>query len=194
MPQSAIMTVGFCQRWLNKAARYDDRTLDGAFDKFFSLFVAFNRLYSHISATSGRVVKGDRRQATEAFASIIGTDRLLEALLRNGGEVDLRTMRELIRPGGRFYLISDGTTDQPNVIRNEDLYRRLDDRSDSIKVRAALEYVYLVRCNMFHGSKDFDRAQLEIIQPATRCLARIIEAGLRIVDPTSVQPGTSVTK
>jgi len=186
MPQSPVMTARFCRRWLEKASRCDDQTLDGAFDKFFSAFVAFNRLYSHVSVHSGRVIKGDRKQATDGFANVVGSQRLLTALAENGGAADLATLRELIRPDGPFYLISDGTTDQPDATRNRALHERLNDPSASTKVKAILEYLYLVRCNMFHGSKDFDNSQLQIIQPATRCLIRIVEAGLRFVDATAV--------
>jgi hypothetical protein len=155
MPQSAAMTVRFCRRWLEKASLYDDQTLDGAFDKFFSVFVAFNRLYSHVSLHSGQVIKGDQRQATDAFASTVGSRQLLTALGNNGGAADLATLAELIRPGGSFYLISDGTRDQPDLTRNRDLHQRLNDSSAATKVKAVLEYLYLVRCNMFHGSEGF---------------------------------------
>jgi len=186
VPPSAAMTVRFCRRWLDKAAQYDDRTLEGAFDKFFSVFVAFNRLYSHVCIHSGQVIKGDRKQATEAFASIVGSDRLLATLGDSGGSVDLETLGDLIGPGGSFYLISDGTTDQPDVARNRELRQRLQSSSAVTKVKAVLEYLYLVRCNMFHGSKDFDNQQLRIIQPATRCLERIVHAGLSFVEENAV--------
>lgn len=171
------MTIQFCERWLQKAAEYDDQTLTGAFDKFFSLFVAFNRLYSHICIQSGRAIKGDRKQATAGFASVVGAQRLVAAL-DNGGSQDVTILGDLIQPGGPFYLISDGSQGQPDVARNRQLYERLRGPNPANRARAVLEYLYLIRCNMFHGSKDFDNKQLQIIQPATRCLERIVRAGL----------------
>ena len=48
MPPSSAWTRAFCERWLMKAAEYDENTLIDVFDKFFSTFVAFNRLYSRM--------------------------------------------------------------------------------------------------------------------------------------------------
>lgn len=186
MPSSAAQTIRFCERWLQKAAHYDDQTLDGAFDKFFSVFVAFNRLYSHVCLRSGRVIKGDRNQATRGFVSIVGSQRLLAALGDSGGPQDLTTLADLIAPGGPFYLISDGITDQPDVSRNREVHQRLQSPSAATRATAVLEYLYLVRCNMFHGSKDFDNRQLQIIQPATRCLERIVRSGLRFAEENAV--------
>ena len=35
----------FCTNWLEKAQMYDVHNLQGSFDKFFTLFVVYNRLY-----------------------------------------------------------------------------------------------------------------------------------------------------
>ena len=185
VPSSPTMTIQFCERWLQKAAEYDDQTLIGAFDKFFSLFVAFNRLYSHICIQSGRTIKGDRKQATNGFANIVGTQRLVEAL-DNGGSQDVTILGDLIQPGGSFYLISDWDSGQPDVARNRQLYEQLRGPNPANRARAVLKYLYLIRCNMFHGSKDFDNKQLEIIRPATRCLERIVRAGLRFMRNNAV--------
>lgn len=144
------MTIQFCERWLQKAAEYDDQTLTGAFDKFFSLFVAFNRLYSHICIQSGRAIKGDRKQATDGFVSIVGAQRLVAAL-DNGGSHDVTILADLIRPEGPFYLISDGSRDQPDVARNQQLYERLRGPNPANRARAVTEYLYLIPAIEGHG-------------------------------------------
>ena len=35
----------FCQNWIEKAEAYNDNNLQDVFDKFFTLFVVYNRLY-----------------------------------------------------------------------------------------------------------------------------------------------------
>ena len=35
----------FCNNWLQKANNIDSSNLQGAFDKFFTLYVVYNRLY-----------------------------------------------------------------------------------------------------------------------------------------------------
>ena len=64
MTHSAEFTQRFCRRWIEKADNYDDKSLDGVFDKFFSLYVAFNRLYSHLDLRFNGGRKGDKEQAT----------------------------------------------------------------------------------------------------------------------------------
>jgi hypothetical protein len=172
------MTNRFCCRWLDKAAQHDDTSLDGAFDRFFSAFVAFNRLYSHLNVTAAHPVRGDRQQATRRIVSIVGAQALLQALREDGREDDIRTLAALIGPGGGFYLISERSVDRPNWTRNQDLLDRLQSESPSTKMEALLEYLYQVRCNMFHGAKDFEQRQLQLVQPATRCLESVVRAGL----------------
>ena len=168
-------TMRFCERWLAKAALCDSTSVDGAFDRFFSLFVAFNRLYSDLAAHSGR--HGDRWQATTGFLRNVGTAELHRALEAGGGH-DLRILAGLIGPNGGFYVAAQQNADAPDMGRNQRLYASLRRGSPFQRVKAALDYLYLVRCNMFHGHKDFDYAQLQIIQPSARCLERVVRAGL----------------
>jgi len=183
---SSAFTAGFCERWLEKASDYDDSSLDGAFDRFFSLFVAFSRLYSHFAVRSGCTYEGDRRQATACFARAMGEGDLAPALEADGGRDDMRTLADLIAPGGGFYVASKRNAGGPDPDRNRLLNSALCRGNASQRVMGLLCYLYLVRCNMFHGHKDFDNAQLRIIQPSARCLERIVRAGL---DKVRADPG-----
>ena len=44
----------------------------------------------------------------------------------------------------------------------------------TIKARAILDFIYSIRCNMFHGHKGFNEVQVEILRPAIIILQRII--------------------
>ena len=175
---NAEMTKRFCRRWRDKADQYDDTSLDGVFDRFFSDFVAFNRLYTHLNQHAARQVTGDRKQATSRFASVVGADHLLQAIRAGGREDDISRLATLIEPGGGFYLISEHSVDRPDRERNQDLLDRLRGDNPRKKIEALLEYLYQVRCNMFHGAKDFEHRQLQLLQPATRCLECLVRAGL----------------
>jgi hypothetical protein len=39
----------FCNRWIEKALSYQSNELEDLFDRFFTLFVAYNRIYSAVS-------------------------------------------------------------------------------------------------------------------------------------------------
>lgn len=178
MAPTPASTMRFCWRWLAKAQQYDLSSLDGAFDRFFSLFVVHNRLYSHMARVLGQPAGGDRKSATRLFARAVGHEVLRTALTEDEGQSDIQRLGQLIDPDGPFYLISTKGTDEPDADRNRDLRRRLECNEAKTKVEAVLEYLYLIRCNMFHGEKDFDNSQLAIIQPATRVLERVVRAGL----------------
>jgi len=177
MVSSTASTKRFCQRWVGKAPAYNDCSLDEAFDKFFSLFVAFNRLYSHMARSRGQPQAPDRTAATELFALAIGHEALHNALLE--ADDDVKDLRNLIRPDGPFYLISDRGQDEPNVKQNRQLYEDLASANSAVAMKAVLTFLYQLRCNMFHGSKDFENQQLEIIRPANRVLDCVVREGLR---------------
>jgi hypothetical protein len=176
MTNRAELTRRFCERWLQKATVYDTAQLQDAFDKFFTLFVAFNRLYFHTAQVAGRDgTREDRRNATRFFPKVVGHQRIFQAIMSDDGK-DLQIMRQLIGPEGSFFLIA-ADRDTPHSVQNDDLYRRLGNDSPCIVVEALLEYIYQVRCNMFHGEKSFEDQQLILLLPCLRSLERVIRAG-----------------
>lgn len=180
-------TLAFSMRWISKARLYNSRSLEDAFDRYFSLFVAFNRLYSHLNRHAAHPTTGDRAQATSGFLSALGARRLLLAVEGNGGAADIELLRRLIDPtAGEFFLISDTRHDLPDSLKNQELFDNLGAQSSTTRANAVLTYLYLVRCNMFHGAKDFERRQLRIIEPATRVLQRVVGAGLAFVGEDAV--------
>lgn len=185
----AEITRRFCERWLRKAARYDSSQLDGAFDKFFTLFVAFNKLYFHTALVSGQPDQGDRAMATRLFPQAIGHELLWQKLVTEGGIADVQTLARLIGPDGSFFLISSADPDTPDLERNANLHRRLLSESPRVAVEAVLEYLYQVRCNMFHGRKGFETRQLQLLRPCLRCLEHIVVAGLERTSSVAQQLG-----
>lgn len=179
-------TRRFCERWLGKAALCNPNRLDGAFDKFFTLFVAFNRLYLHTAQIAGQHARqsdpGDRAMATQLFPQAIGHEILWQKLVKGRGIADVQTLAELIGPNGPFFVTFSAHRDTPEPEKDADLRRRLLDVSPRIAVEAVLEYLYGVRCNMFHGRKGFQPRQLELLRPCLRCLERIVVAGLGRID------------
>lgn len=182
MALSREFTLRFCRRWVDKANQCNCTGLDGAFDRFFSLIVAFNRLYSYVSLSSRNSSGRDQHEATVVFPREVGSGRLLAALIEDEGSKDLRVLARLIAPGGQFYLHSDRRTGRRDEASDQQLHDDLGSSDNTTKVKAVLKFLYLVRCNMFHGRKDFDDKQLQIIEPATRCLMRVVHAGIDFVE------------
>ncbi len=178
LSNQADMTRRFCERWLRKAAQYKSSRLDGAFDKFFTLFVAFNRLYVHAVQIAGYHAgqrdPGDRAMATQLFPQAIGHEILWQKLVKGKGIADVQTLAKLIGPDGPFFVTFSARRNTPQPEMDANLRRRLLDDSPRIAVEAVLEYLYGVRCNMFHGRKGLEPRQLELLRPCLRCLERIV--------------------
>jgi len=168
-------TADFCKRWLCKAHRCDLSDLGGAFDRFVSLFIAFNGLFSHFGLRSR--CRGDRRQATSCFRTAVGEAALLAALREDGGK-DMQALAALIGVGGDFFVCTDGHH-QPDDEADERLKAHLTEGSPTQQVDAMLNYIYSVRCNMFHGHKAFVDSQLRMLRPLCRCLERVVLVGLQ---------------
>lgn len=170
-------TREFCKHWLVKAENYVPSQLQDAFDKFFTLFVAFNRLYVYTAIVANQPNAREWRKVQRIFPEIIGHEILWRALTSPPND-DLALMRDLIGPNGYFFLISGADANTPNQEANSDLHRRLGDQSACVAVEALLEYLYKVRCNMFHGTKAYHIEQLQLLEPCNRYLARIISTAL----------------
>lgn len=51
----------------------------------------------------------------------------------------------------------------------------LESRGHGQRAEAVLEALYAIRCNMFHGQKGFEVAQLALLRPAIVLLESIVE-------------------
>jgi hypothetical protein len=67
---------------------------------------------------------------------------------------------------GRFSLKLDPVTGDRRPAKDRQLLTALESRSRNQKAKAVLETLYSIRCNMFHGQKDFQLHQLALLRPA----------------------------
>lgn len=182
LPEETERTIAFCNRWLQKSASYQQpNSVNDAYDRFISIFVAFNRLYWHVAvSTKLRGENGDRQQAKTVFPRVVGFGTLAAAL-RDPDESDVEKLRALIGPEGKFYVIPRGASFEPDAEANKALVENLEvSRPDDLFVPAAIELLYQLRCNLLHGRKDLnDPAQLDILEPASRLLGKVVAVGLR---------------
>jgi len=171
----------FCERWLQKAREYQGRNLLECFDKFFTIFIAYNRLYAELTyslARKGKVrLQGhsmpDARAAKEFVHQYLGTSHIWLNLQNDRAcREAIETIDELI--DHRVFAIKlDRLRGEPR--RQEDL-RLLDGlRSNDQfrKVAAVLDIIYSIRCNMFHGHKGFHEVQTQILIPVTILLEKM---------------------
>ena len=175
----------FCNDWLSKAKEYDDQSLEGCYDKFFTLFVVFNRLYAEatfelarrqvITIQANRPLP-DRKGATEYTLLFVGQDdfdQLIEEQLAS----EVAELTRLIEDE-HFHIKLSAPNGDPQREKDQSLLRDLRSRGKT-RALAVLDVVYSIRCNLFHGHKAFQQVQAELLRPAIRVVYQVVHALLR---------------
>lgn len=173
----------FYESWLTKANDYSIDSLTEAFDRFFTLYVVFNRLYAEAAFRLARrgLINFDSRDrfpdskaSQEYLLQYLGASALIDAL--EGHEPTrsaLESMRHLLRQG-HFAFKLDIVTGVAQPDCDRELLSNLESRNRSRRAKAVLEMLYAIRCNMFHGHKGFEPLQLEVLRPTTVLLEKTI--------------------
>ncbi|WP_156965980.1 hypothetical protein [Paraburkholderia bannensis] len=182
----------FCDRWISKADAYRSDNLEDLFDRFFTLFVAYNRLYSasaelyRATFDPRQILKfhGDRQEATSVMARLIRQSRFSDAVWENPAIADsCKAISELLL-NRQFFLHSVRGTKEPDYARDA----RLADGLQRHSVLAVLECLYQIRCNIFHGEKEFVPRQAQLLAPAIVLLESIVRLGREVLREVSNIP------
>lgn len=168
----------FCERWIDKANTYRSNSLEDLFDRFFTLFVAYNRFYSaaaelHRAALEPRQAQfsqGDRKEATTVMARLIGQSRFADAIEQTPTIAGACQAIATLLHEHRFFLHNARGTKEPDLARDAKLAEGLSRRS----LLSVLECLYQIRCNIFHGEKEFAPRQAELLAPAITLLETIV--------------------
>jgi hypothetical protein len=188
----ARWTKKFCDRWILRTADYTIHTVNGAVDTFFTLYVVYNKLCSHLALSlDPSKFNNVWETAVKVFPSALGSERIWTAVSNGNGLADISHLRALIADDGEFFLIAKrGTFDlESDKPKNKAIYDNLVSNNTDERVEAILEYIYRVRCNVFHGGKNLNNeGQLKILQPSIRCLDRVTKLGLDEVTRQSQDP------
>lgn len=173
----------FCERWFQKARGYQGQSIRECFDKFFTLFIVYNRLYAELTlswARTGRIKLGSRnpslpdaKAAKEYVHSYLGTKHIWSNLQNdNQCQRAVNTISDLLE-NREFAIKLDRLSGEPRQEEDRKLVEDLESGNYFRKVRALLDIIYSVRCNMFHGHKGFDSVQTEILVPVIVLLNKL---------------------
>jgi len=173
----------FVANWLNKADQIALKELPTYFDKFFTLYVVYNRLYAEatfVLARSGqinierRTSFPDREGATNYLAKFIGSKNIIRAIENNGEATEALNQVEGLIERNVFSIKLHMVTGGRQRDKDEDLLRRLRSTAQNTKAEAILDLLYSIRCNTFHGHKGFKEVQTAILAPAITLLRVLI--------------------
>jgi len=176
-------TVDFYQEWMHKADSYGmDR--EGCFNKAFSLFTLYNKLYVEASlklAQNGDITLSesrsfpDKKGATKYAPMYIGHKKLQRALDENS-QVN-RSIEDLkiIICEHRFYINLGMLYGEHQPEKDLKLLEGMNSKGVKAKIEALLEVIYSVRCNMFHGGKQYSEIQIELLYPICIILREVTQ-------------------
>jgi hypothetical protein len=174
----------FYRSWLRKAEHYSYAELSGYFDKFFTLYILYNRLYAEATFVLARREKiniskrtsfPDSQAAKEYVLQFLGSEKLLSVLESDPeSRLALTTIVSLIEEE-RFHINLDMVYGRPQRDKDLELLKSLRSRSINEKALAVLDTIYSIRCNMFHSHKGFHQVQIEILKPVTLILRKVVE-------------------
>ncbi len=172
----------FCERWFEKAQWYQGQSIQDCFDKFFTLFIVYNRLYAELTlswARTGRIkLSGrnpslpDAKAAKKYVHKYLGTYHIWSNLQNDVCQQAISKIRKLLE-NQVFVIKLDRLRGDPRREEDRKLLEDLRSESQDRKVRALLDIIYSVRCNMFHGHKGFNSVQTEILVPVTILLGKL---------------------
>lgn len=177
----------FVTDWLTKANQIQLRLPATYFDKFFTLYVAYNRLYAEATFTlsrngqiniSNRTRFPDTKAATDYILQFMGAEDFISEITKD--ETSLKALEEIIRliQEECFYIKLDMITGDSQRECDIKLLEELKSTNKCIKGKAILQTFYSIRCNMFHGHKGFDKVQIEILKPTIILLRKTITIAL----------------
>ena len=162
----------FNNRWTNKAEAIQLNDLADYFDRFFTLYVIFNRLYCETALTLERkgVITNDpnrslpgKKSATEYVIKLLTGPKLVQELEANPSCVQsISTMKTILDNDYRLVLLRGPRADGDKN-RDRELLGRFRSTDQSERALAILEFIYAIRCNTFHGSKQYDDTQSEVL-------------------------------
>lgn len=173
----------FCDAWIRKAELHNGTELPDYYNRAFTLFTTYNRLYAEATFTLARERKirlppdrfPDAKGAKKYAPQFIGYQALLNEL-QNDPDCS-RSVQELIHllETEVFHIKLSMPHGRPRRDKDLELLAGLKSADTETKISALMDIVYSVRCNMFHGNKRFDPVQVRLLEPVITILRKITD-------------------
>jgi hypothetical protein len=170
--------------WVNKCLEYNGEQLVHHYDLFFSRYVIYNNLYNSIVSLKvflGRlnvktnrkqkiIERGDREKAIDCIAEHL-LDSELDLLFKKEGFARIRnSLVDMIK--NQFVITHWHGKQRPED--DLDILEKLQYIDRRKVLYGLLEVLYNVRCNMFHGSKNYHDSQIALLKVLNEFLFEIV--------------------
>lgn len=151
----------FVHRWNNKISHMRKRNNESIFvyDKFITEFIIYSSLVNVIKPQEYKHLH-DCVYCTKVMAEFL-VDRI-DGNFISKLEIPANDLIKIVA-SNQFKVVS-------SVNKNPELEKNWNSNQIPTQVKALLETLYYLRCNLFHGEKEFSNEQVELLKPACQCL------------------------
>tara|TARA_R100001594_G_scaffold109476_1_gene144209 strand:- start:43 stop:618 length:576 start_codon:yes stop_codon:yes gene_type:complete len=174
----------FCENWIEKTKAYSNDNLQDVFDKFFTLFVVYNRLY--VEDTFRMSNKGqiniqnrnsfpDPQAAKNYVIQYLNSNAINDTF--NADENCLHAierLKDIIR-NHEFNIKLNMVTGNPERDKDLELLSKMEANHTDRKIKAIADFIYSIRCNVFHAQKGYVQNQINVLNPVNTILIKLIE-------------------
>ena len=149
-------TLVFSEQWREKGRNYlFDHNPANYFDRFFTAFVLYNCLYNEINRICYLRLERDKNKAVAAAKAFLTSEAILaELTVKSCSDEILNLIQRK-----EFYIWKEQSDYQSEPVM------KLSSPNPNEHIDGLLEIIYGVRCNMFHGEKEFLGNQKIILKP-----------------------------
>jgi hypothetical protein len=187
------------KRWIEKAEQYNEviqassdckKRCEALIDKFFTLYVVYNALYNEVNASLERdqkiQIKNRRAEEEKAVENVIlflSVKKLFSKISEDpASRTSITRLEKIMEEGIKSRRNSYGDLRicyHSNGIYDEDGDKNLQSKfsqknKPDIYVKGILEFIYHIRCNLFHGKKEINAIQEAILSPSVILLETIV--------------------
>jgi hypothetical protein len=174
----------FCENWIAKANAYENNNLQHVFDKFFTLFVVYNRLYVEATfrmSNNGEINIRNRNSFPDPQAAkhyviqYLTSNSINEAF--NADENCLQAVERLkaIIRNHEFNIKLNMVTGIPEREKDLELLSKMESNHTDRKIKAIADFIYSIRCNVFHAQKGYVQNQINVLNPVNTVLNKLID-------------------
>ncbi|MDP2682598.1 MAG: hypothetical protein Q8P28_07320 [Deltaproteobacteria bacterium] len=177
----------FIDRWLEKAEaiQLSQDDLASYFDKFFTLFVVYNKLYMEATfkmwqdgrlklPEPGKNNFPDTNAATRYLLKFLDPKIIIQNLTSTiNTNSAINNLMDILE-NGSFYVLLKAPDMVGDRQADEILLKKMTSCDEKKKAEAILEFIHAIRCNTFHGSKSYSQDQIEVLAPCIKILEKLI--------------------
>jgi len=156
-------TLDFCERWRQKGAKYSMDEPPDCFDRFFTAFALYNCLYNEVNRRCHLRLQGDKNTAIAAAKGFLTSKVIVVDKIIHDCSIEISTLIQR----NEFYVWNENSDSRSEPVKN------LRSPNPDEQVDGLLKIIYGIRCNMFHGEKEFVARQCKILTPCIRVIEKL---------------------